>query len=101
MPELYSVALLFTKPRTKASPTQALYYATEVQLKGKEKRTFILEVPMQILLPGTAAAVSQDAEAGSQDGKACYSDRLHCGSVKNVKELEEELLREEGRQWRK
>lgn len=84
----------------KASPIQVLYYATEIQLKGKEKGTFILEVAMQILLPGTAAAVSQDAEAGSQDGKACYSGRLHCGSVKNVKKLEEEgLLREEGRQW--
>lgn len=55
-----------------ASPTQALYYVTEIQLTSKKKRTFVLEVPMQILLPGTAAAVSQDAEAGSQDGRVCY-----------------------------
>lgn len=50
----------------KKSPTQALYYVTEIQLKGREKRTYAPEIPMQMSLPGTAAAVSQDAETGSQ-----------------------------------
>lgn len=57
---------LFIRPRMKKSPTQALYYVTEIQLKGREKRTYAPEIPMQMSLPGTAAAVSQDAETGSQ-----------------------------------
>lgn len=50
----------------KQSPTQTLYYSTETQLKGREKRTYALEIPMQMPLPCSAVAVSQDVEAGSQ-----------------------------------
>lgn len=66
LPELPFVVLLFRRPRMKQSPTQTLHYTTEIQLKSREKRTYALEIPMQMPLPSTALAVSQDVEAGSQ-----------------------------------
>lgn len=67
LPQLPFVVLLFIRPRTKQSPTQTLYYTTEIQLKGREKRTYALEIAMQMPFPCTALAVSQDdMEAGSQ-----------------------------------
>lgn len=66
LPELPFVVLLFIRPKMKQSLTQTLYYTTEIQLKGKEKRTYALEIPMQMTFPSTALAVSQDVEAGSQ-----------------------------------
>lgn len=50
----------------KQSPTQTLYYTTEIQ-KGREKRTYAPEIAMQTPFLCTARAVSQDdTEAGSQ-----------------------------------
>lgn len=57
---------LFIRPSMKQSPTQTLYYTTETQLRGREKRTYALEIPMQMPLPHSAVAASQDVEAGSQ-----------------------------------